>query len=104
MQIEKDEATLQCAAERRRAVAAETQGQQRLLGALRRLDYLVRCCPIPSSYWHAGAIAGWHVHEACSLGSTPPADAIPVCADAVLHALGCLACALAIVGGSFMDS
>ena len=42
VQIEKEEASQQCAAERRRAVAAENQGQQRLVGALRRLDYLVR--------------------------------------------------------------
>ncbi|KAK9866683.1 hypothetical protein WJX84_010788 [Apatococcus fuscideae] len=40
VQIEKDEVSQQCAAERRRAVAAESQGQQRLVGALRRLDYL----------------------------------------------------------------
>lgn len=42
VQIEKEEASQQCAAERRRAVAAESQGQQRLVGALRRLEYLVR--------------------------------------------------------------
>ena len=82
VQIEKDEATQHCAAERRRAVAAETQGQQRLVGALRRLDYLVRCCPMPSSHRQAGCC--W---LACPPSSQPrvdlPADGMPVPADAV---------------------
>ncbi len=43
VQTEKEEVGRQCVAEQKRAVAAESQGQQRLIGALRRLDYLVSC-------------------------------------------------------------
>ena len=50
VQTEKEEVGRQCAAEQKRAAAAETQGQQRLIGALRRLDYLVGCLSVQSHF------------------------------------------------------
>ena len=41
VQAEREEMGRQCAVEQKRAAAAEAQGQQRLIGALRRLEYLV---------------------------------------------------------------